>query len=36
MFTGIITDVGKIAKLEQAGDLRARINTTYDLSLIHI
>ena len=30
MFTGIITDVGVITKLEQAGDLRARIQTSYD------
>lgn len=30
MFTGIITDVGEIASLEQAGDLRARIRTSYD------
>ena len=36
MFTGIITDVGKIAKLEQAGDLRARINTTYDIETVDI
>ncbi|HIF11279.1 MAG TPA: riboflavin synthase, partial [Sneathiellales bacterium] len=27
MFTGIITDIGKITKLEQQGDLRARIET---------
>lgn len=30
MFTGIITDIGKITKLEQQGDLRARIETGYD------
>ncbi len=30
MFTGIITDVGRIAALEQKGDLRARIETAYD------
>ncbi len=30
MFTGIITDIGSIDKLEQRGDLRARINTGYD------
>ncbi|MFV8558472.1 riboflavin synthase [Sulfitobacter sp. SBS6] len=30
MFTGIITDIGKITKLEQQGDLRARIKTGYD------
>ena len=30
MFTGIITDVGEIIELEQRGDLRARISTSYD------
>ena len=30
MFTGIITDVGRIVELEQRGDLRARISTDYD------
>ena len=30
MFTGIITDVGEILKLEKRGDLRARIKTNYD------
>ena len=30
MFTGIITDVGKIAALEQQGDLRARITCGYN------
>lgn len=34
MFTGIITDIGTIAKLEQKGDLRARIRTSYDTSTI--
>ncbi len=34
MFTGIITDVGKIVELEQAGDLRARIRTGYDTGRI--
>ncbi|UOA15368.1 MULTISPECIES: riboflavin synthase [Sulfitobacter] len=32
MFTGIITDVGSVTKLEQEGDLRARIQTGYDTS----
>ncbi len=32
MFTGIITDVGTITELEQQGDLRARIQTSYDTS----
>jgi riboflavin synthase len=30
MFTGIITDIGTIMELEQAGDLRARIRTSYN------
>lgn len=34
MFTGIITDVGTIAELEQQGDLRARIKTGYDTATI--
>ncbi|NSY37635.1 riboflavin synthase [Leisingera sp. ANG59] len=34
MFTGIITDVGTIAELEQQGDLRARIKTSYDTATI--
>ena len=29
MFTGIITDVGTISSLEQRGDLKARIETSY-------
>ncbi|MEO0931605.1 MAG: riboflavin synthase [Pseudomonadota bacterium] len=36
MFTGIITDIGKILELEQRGDLRARIGTTYDVGGIDI
>ena len=36
MFTGIITDIGRIAALEQAGDMRARIETAYDTSGIDI
>ena len=34
MFTGIITDIGTIAALTQAGDLRARISTAYDTARI--
>ncbi len=30
MFTGIITDVGTVARLDHRGDLRARIETAYD------
>ncbi len=32
MFTGIITDIGRIVALQQEGDLRARISTGYDMS----
>ncbi|WP_299874183.1 riboflavin synthase [uncultured Sulfitobacter sp.] len=34
MFTGIITDVGRIASLAMEGDLRARIQTSYDTASI--
>ena len=36
MFTGIITDIGKLLELEQRGDLRARIGTAYDIEGIDI
>ena len=36
MFTGIITDVGRIIELEQRGDLRARISTSYDTENIDL
>ncbi len=36
MFTGIITDIGEIVHLEQAGDLTARIATDYDIETIDI
>ncbi|WP_120635787.1 riboflavin synthase [Ruegeria sp. EL01] len=36
MFTGIVTDVGTVAELEQQGDLRARIKTGYDTAGIDI
>lgn len=36
MFTGIITDIGRIAALERRGDLRARIATGYDTGTIDI
>ena len=32
MFTGIITDIGRIESVEQRGDLRVRIGCGYDLS----
>ena len=31
MFTGLITDVGEIIDLKKRGDLRARIQTKYEL-----
>ena len=36
MFTGIITDIGEILEVEQRGDLRARIATSYDVAGIDI
>ena len=36
MFTGIVTDRGEVLELQQRGDLRARIGTTYDVSWIDI
>jgi riboflavin synthase len=36
MFTGIVTDVGRVLALENRGDLRARIATRYDISGIDI
>ena len=36
MFTGIVTDIGKVLELEQRGDLRARIGTAYDVGGIDI
>jgi len=34
MFTGIITDIGRITGVEQKGDLRLRIGTAYDTASI--
>ena len=36
MFTGIITDVGRVISLHKAGDLRAKIATSYDTATIDI
>ena len=36
MFTGIITDIGRVTALERRGDLRARIKTAYDTGTIDI
>ncbi|MEO0962717.1 MAG: riboflavin synthase, partial [Pseudomonadota bacterium] len=30
MFTGIITDIGKVTEIEERGDTRFRIATIYD------
>ena len=32
MFTGIITDIGKVAQIEMRGDMRARIACHYDMA----
>ncbi|MFB9148182.1 riboflavin synthase [Roseovarius ramblicola] len=34
MFTGIVTDIGRIRAVEQRGDVRARIATGYDTATI--
>lgn len=36
MFTGIITDIGRITAIEHRGDLRLRIGTAYDTASIDI
>ena len=36
MFTGIVTDIGTIAQLDQQGDLRVRITTSYDTAGIDL
>ena len=36
MFTGIVTDIGTVTELDQQGDLRARIQTSYDTASIDI
>jgi riboflavin synthase len=36
MFTGIITDIGRIKAMVQQGDLRARIGTAYDTNGVDI
>jgi riboflavin synthase len=36
MFTGIITDIGTVASVEQRGDLRVEIRCGYDLSSIDL
>jgi riboflavin synthase len=34
MFTGIITDIGQVREVEQRGDMRARIATSYNMSTV--
>ena len=36
MFTGIITDVGRIVSAEQKGDLRLRVECGYDMSSVDL
>ena len=36
MFTGIITDIGEVSKVEMRGDLHARINTRYDMAAVDL
>ena len=36
MFTGIVTDIGRVSRLERRGDLRARIDTAWDTAGIDI
>lgn len=36
MFTGIITDMGRIAELHHGDSLRARIETVYDMSTVDL
>lgn len=34
MFTGIVTDIGTIERIEDRGDLRVRVATTYDTATV--
>ncbi|MFD1509090.1 riboflavin synthase [Lacimonas salitolerans] len=36
MFTGIITDIGRVAQLQRRGDLRVRIDTGYDMARVDL
>ena len=36
MFTGIITDIGRITGIEQRGDMRLRVGTAYDTASIDL
>jgi len=36
MFTGIITDIGEVLRVEMRGDLHARVGTTYDMDTVDL
>lgn len=36
MFTGIVTDVGTIASVEDRGDVRVRVSTAYDMASVDL
>lgn len=36
MFTGIITDIGRVASVEARGDMHARIETAYDMAGVDV
>ena len=36
MFTGIITDIGEVEKVEMRGDLHARIKTRFDMATVDL
>ena len=36
MFTGIVTDLGKIRSIEKRGDTRIEIETSYDMDDVDI
>ncbi len=36
MFTGIITDIGEVSKVEMRGDLHARVSTRYDMAEVDL
>lgn len=36
MFTGIVTDIGRIESVEDRGDLRVRISTAYDTATVDL
>ncbi|NOR62637.1 MAG: riboflavin synthase [Rhodobacteraceae bacterium] len=36
MFTGIITDIGEVSKVEMRGDLHVRVSTRYDMESVDL